>query len=118
MTKPCKAFGCAGLVTSKAQLGYCDDHAGQRTKSNWQKRSDEPGSTAKRGYGTEWKKLRVVILKRDKYLCQECKRNGLVKRGNHVDHVISKALGGTDEPSNLQVLCESCHMTKTGRETH
>jgi 5-methylcytosine-specific restriction endonuclease McrA len=30
-----------------------------------------------------------------------------------VDHVIPLALGGRDETSNLQVLCEPCHSGKT-----
>jgi 5-methylcytosine-specific restriction enzyme A len=29
-----------------------------------------------------------------------------------VDHVIAKANGGTDDPSNLQVLCRSCNSQK------
>ncbi len=33
-----------------------------------------------------------------------------------VDHIIPKALGGTDERSNLQGLCRSHHSAKTMRE--
>ncbi len=30
-----------------------------------------------------------------------------------VDHIIPKTLGGTDEESNLQSICERCHNRKT-----
>jgi 5-methylcytosine-specific restriction endonuclease McrA len=30
-----------------------------------------------------------------------------------VDHIITKARGGTDDPSNLQALCRECHSRKT-----
>ena len=31
-----------------------------------------------------------------------------------IDHRIALANGGTDDDSNLQVLCEGCHLIKTG----
>ena len=34
-----------------------------------------------------------------------------------VDHVVPKACGGTDDPSNLQGSCRKCHSAKTARET-
>ncbi|WP_345945876.1 HNH endonuclease [Psychrobacter sp. Ps4] len=33
-----------------------------------------------------------------------------------VDHIINKAKGGSDEPSNLQSLCRKCHLSKTANE--
>jgi 5-methylcytosine-specific restriction protein A len=36
----------------------------------------------------------------------------------HVDHILPKNDGGTDEWENLQALCHSCHSKKTVRETH
>lgn len=79
---------------------------------------DDParGSSAARGYGYRWQKLRLVILKRDGYLCQECKRLGRLKPARDVDHIIRKADGGTDQPSNLQSLCSPCHDAKSARE--
>ena len=69
-----------------------------------------------RGYGTAWEKLRKRILIRDKYLCQQCKREGRVKVGNQVDHIKPKARGGTDDEANLEVLCRDCHDEKTLKE--
>ena len=70
-----------------------------------------------RGYGSEWSKLRLVILERDCYLCQSCKRNGLVTTANTVDHIVSKANKGSDNENNLQSLCAPCHNKKTLEET-
>ena len=73
-----------------------------------------------RGYGSEWTKLREEVLRRDKYLCQQCLRDGRVtplgvKPYDHaVDHILPKAKGGTDDLDNLQSLCqELCHRAKS-----
>jgi len=70
-----------------------------------------------RGYGWAWEQLRQVILARDKHLCQQHKREGKVAGGTHVDHIVPKALGGTDDHDNLQVLCKACHDAKTAAES-
>ena len=31
------------------------------------------------------------------------------------DHIVPRAMGGTDEDSNLQALCVPCHAAKSGR---
>lgn len=69
-----------------------------------------------RGYGAEWGRLRIIVLKRDKYLCQPCLRLGRVTRATEVDHIVPKHLGGTDDPANLQSICNPCHKAKTARE--
>lgn len=70
-------------------------------------------SRQSRGYGAEWDKIRARILRRDKHLCQECKRRGQIRTGNHVDHIKPKAKGGTDADDNLQTLCRQHHDEKT-----
>lgn len=80
--------------------------------------SDERrGSRHERGYGREWEKLRAEILKRDEGLCQPCLFKSMhVTPATEVDHVVPKAHGGTDHPSNLQAICGPCHRAKTARE--
>lgn len=73
-------------------------------------------SRHQRGYDHRWDKLRKLILARDKFLCQACLAKGRVARGNHVDHIVPKAKGGTDDTGNLQVLCAPCHDAKTTRD--
>lgn len=84
---------------------------------------DGKGSRHSRGYGSAWDRTRKQVLKRDNYLCQECMRQGkltplMVKPYDHaVDHIISKANGGTDDMSNLESLCANpCHAAKTARD--
>ena len=110
MATPCRAFGCKNLVTKRTMKGYCDAHA--QLRYNWQ----HSKSASERGYGSAWKRLRVQVLQRDSYLCQACKKDGRYTTATDVDHIIAKAHGGTDEPSNLQSLCKSCHQAKTARE--
>ena len=39
--------------------------------------------------------------------------DGRIVVGEHVDHIVPRAAGGTDEWSNLQSLCAKCHARKT-----
>ena len=73
-------------------------------------------SRHERGYGTEWDKLRIVILERDQYLCQPCKRAGRIVAATQVDHKLAKANGGTDDEDNLEAACKPCHDEKTIRD--
>jgi hypothetical protein len=42
--------------------------------------------------------------------------DGLIdESGHNIDHIIEVAIGGTNDSSNLQVLCVSCHSVKTKR---
>lgn len=66
-------------------------------------------SRHKRGYGAAWDRLRKVIIARDDALCQMCLARGVTTPGNHVDHIKPKAQGGSDDPTNLRLLCKSCH---------
>lgn len=96
--------------------GYCEKHAGEAV--GW-KPDSERGSRHERGYGASWDRLRVLILKRDRYLCQcdECKRAGRVLPATEVDHRIPKAEGGNDDPGNLSAINAECHKRKTAKES-
>ncbi len=82
-------------------------------------------SRHERGYGRQWTKLRLVVLARDRHLCQEHLRQGRYVTGNEVDHIVSKAKwlathgseAGVDALSNLQTICHACHVRKTTAET-
>lgn len=107
--KACRKQGCSHTTIDRS--GYCDKHRG----CGWQRY--QRGKTAsQRGYGNEWRKLRRIVLERDRYLCQICFRQGLYVTATTVDHIVPKAQGGSDALSNLQSLCECCHKFKTARE--
>lgn len=59
-------------------------------------------------------KLRFEILKRDNFQCQYCGRSPK-KDGCklHIDHIIPRHFGGTNEPSNLITSCQECNLDKT-----
>ena len=84
-------------------------------------------SRHERGYGTEWSRLRLDILRRDNGLCQcsRCKGGAVsVKIATEVHHIKSKAecarLGWTqaqiDHPSNLAAINAECHKRETAAE--
>ena len=51
------------------------------------------------------------------YICPLWKsNNGLFdESGKEIDHIVEVKLGGTNDISNLQVLCPCCHSVKTKR---
>jgi hypothetical protein len=55
--------------------------------------------------------LRRFILERDNYQCVACWK----KYNLRVDHIIPLYKGGLSIPDNLQVLCQSCNLSKGQR---
>lgn len=84
-------------------------------------------SRQSRGYGAEWDKTRLRILRRDGGLCQcdRCK-GGQVRLliATEVHHVVSKADGARrgwtqqqiDADSNLAAINKDCHKRETAAE--
>lgn len=58
------------------------------------------------------KRLRFEILRRDNFQCRYCGAKP-PEAELHVDHVVPKALGGDEQPSNLVTACEPCNSGKT-----
>jgi 5-methylcytosine-specific restriction protein A len=46
----------------------------------------------------------------------QCHAEGRVTAAQHVDHVVPREQGGSDDWANLQALCASCHSRKTALE--
>lgn len=67
-------------------------------------------TTAERGYGGRWQRLRLVFLNKNP-LCVYCKANGKVTAANVVDH-IEPHKGDQSlfwNEANWQALCSYCH---------
>lgn len=57
------------------------------------------------------KRQRIRIYERDDMTCQSCRSGDDIT----LDHVIPISKGGTNDDSNLQVLCRSCNAAKKDR---
>lgn len=112
LKQPCARPGCPELV--KIGKRYCDKHS----KSSQQMQDRYRGSSTSRGYDSDWRNARDWHIG-EHPLCAECERQGIVKAGEHVDHIIP--FRGIEDPlrldaDNLQTLCRECHSRKTARE--
>ena len=56
--------------------------------------------------------VRKYVLQRDNYQCQSCGKKNTETTLN-IDHIIALAKGGSNDLSNLQVLCGKCNQTKS-----
>lgn len=78
------------------------------------------GSETQGGYGG----LRGLIYRRDEGRCRICGRMCVPKDAGgtdrsawpHIDHVIPRSRGGSDDPENLQLTCGSCNAAKRHRD--
>lgn len=60
--------------------------------------------------GHAWGKIRLRIRERDGYQCQSCK---VAVTAGIVDHKVALVNGGSNDDSNLQLMCNDCHRPKT-----
>lgn len=97
--KACEFPGCGNTSDRR----WCEIHRKGRKTGSYEARRD----TAP--YGSDWPKLRAIIIARDRH----CQWPGCRDPIEEVDHIIPKAEGGTDEHNNLQGLCFRHHTIKT-----
>lgn len=75
---------------------------------------EDNGRVKRAPYLPRW--LEKAVFYRDRGKCQECLKDvsGLVFHLNvfHMDHVLPLADGGTNDPTNFQLLCEACNLRK------
>jgi 5-methylcytosine-specific restriction enzyme A len=62
---------------------------------------------------TKYRKRRICALQKNK--CNLCK-NSLVENSFCLDHIKPLALNGSNNDSNLQVLCINCNSNKTSKD--
>jgi 5-methylcytosine-specific restriction enzyme A len=69
-------------------------------------------------YGSgPWKRFRESI-RRARVLCEDCRAGGRVVVGSHVHHLIDPRDDPSlaFEPSNVRLLCHSCHSTTHAKQ--
>ena len=71
---------------------------------------------------SQWQSMRDYIYKRDKGLCQDCLKQGIVTGAEEVHHIIpitSKNIHDVNitlNEGNLISLCRSCHQVRHKRK--
>ena len=68
-------------------------------------------TSTKRTRGSRWQSIRRQVIREAHGKCAHCPMPGA-----QVDHVTPLTQGGTDDLSNLQLLCIACHDRKTKAE--
>jgi 5-methylcytosine-specific restriction protein A len=119
--KTCGKPGCPTLTDT----GYCEKHLQDSPRKMFDK---QRGTTKERGYTGVWRRLRIMILRRDPFctigtVCDPPdpvtgKSSGRRSPSTEVDHVIPASLRPDlfyDE-SNLQGACHECHSWKTATQ--
>lgn len=61
----------------------------------------------------EWKALRKVVLKRDRYTCVDCLNHGLKLQVHHIHYDGIETM--TFTPDQLVSVCHRCHDIRHGR---
>jgi 5-methylcytosine-specific restriction enzyme A len=107
----------ARLTTLKPRVQTMGKVARATDAPGWA--ATQRGSRHARGYGTEWDKAVKRIRARDSDTCQQCVRTGHMPLGSYsaVDHKVPRFEGGSDDDTNLEVICKPHHDAKTALES-
>jgi len=107
LKKRCGFRGCPNTTRAR----YCDEHVPLARKFYDRQR----GTTAERGYDSDWERVAEHRRQLDCGLCQACLEDGLVTASPIVDHIIPLHVrpDWRLEIGNTQVLCHPCHTHKS-----
>jgi 5-methylcytosine-specific restriction protein A len=108
--RPCLVCG-----TLTRNASRCDTH-----QAAWQQQHDRTrGSAHQRGYTQAWRTAAAAAVAQHKAEQGEwCPGFGVPPHQATdltADHIVPKAAGGTNDPSNIQVLCRGCNSRKHAR---
>ena len=90
----------------------------------WKRMQGSNNPTWKGGYDNrygmgkwKWQKLSDKIMKRDNFICQDCKKEfdknqNFSKFGLTVHHIIPYLISKDNNPKNLITFCRSCHIER------
>jgi len=101
-------FGFQLMVAERVREIQYDDH------SDVLKR---PGVPKRASYLPPW--LKRAVFHRDKGRCQRCftDLSGILTTNDdlRIDHMLPLAEAGTNDPTNFQLLCDSCNLGKSAQ---
>ncbi|WP_184259467.1 HNH endonuclease [Granulicella mallensis] len=107
--RPCKKSGCSELTLS----GYCEKHS---TTDNLYKYDNHRGSATSRGYDADWRRVRLLALQRDKFICQHCLPRPVPAEEVHHEIPINTDPSRRLDLTNLTSLCKTCHSRITATQ--
>lgn len=82
-------------------------------KSQQRAKDQRRGTASQRGYGKAWRELRAQLIAAHPYCSNPDCREPITKDNPlSVDHIVQRQHGGSDDPSNLRVLCLSCNHSR------
>jgi len=95
------------------QTQRCPPHQAAATK---RRNTDPPGrpSAAQRGYGAEWRRVSNEVIAASK-VCHWCGCEPTTDNPMTADHLVPRALGGTNARSNLVGACRRCNSARGGK---
>ena len=85
---------------------------GWRPRAPFERRS---GYKDRRIRGRAGQRLRAAVLAEEPF-CRLCLPLGKRVKADVVDHIVALAMGGSNERSNMQALCNPCHDEKSKAE--
>jgi HNH endonuclease len=88
-----------------------------RPSEDIKSRSYDRGTASQRGYGKEWRRLRAAAIAAQPW-CTFCRHPGSKENPLSADHIVEKARGGTDDPSNIRDLCRRCNQQRLGAQAN
>lgn len=100
---PCNRTGCKNLTRDR----FCSPEC-------WSWSDSQRGNANQRGYGPAHRAMRERVFAEEPN-CRQCNEPGT--KGDHADHIVAKRDGGSNERSNYQRLCGTCHRRKDARAT-
>lgn len=110
--RPCREIGCGKLTREN----YCETHTkiGQESIKKIRQDYNKYKRDAKIDafyHSPEWRKVRLLALERDNYLCQRCLKQGKLTKAKIVHHI--KEVKDYWELrlvlENLESTCFPCH---------
>lgn len=78
------------------------------------RRSAARGGSTAQGYDYRWQQTVAAAIRAQPY-CSLCGWPGDSRNPLTGDHIGPKSLGGSNDPSNVRVLCRSCNSSRGNR---
>ncbi len=67
-------------------------------------------------YPPDWRYRKDAVIARDGEYCHKCGKKFIRTAQLHLHHIVPLSKGGNNKISNLQLLCEKCHLSEHGRK--